>query len=162
MQYTSVRPADDIEETVNKYSDMIFRICLVILKNSADAQDAVQETFIKYIQKAPAFESEEHKKAWLIKVATNKSRDMLRLRSRQIVSETQDLNLYIKNYESEPVIEILASLPEKFKTALMLYYVEDYKVSEIAEIIGKSESVIKKRLQKGRKLFEEKYRKEFM
>lgn len=162
MQYTSVRPADDIEQTVNKYSDMIFRICLVILKNSADAQDAVQETFIKYIQKAPAFESEEHKKAWLIKVATNKSRDMLRRRSRQIVSETKDLNLYIKSSESEPVIEILASLPEKFKTALMLYYVEDYKVSEIAEITGKSESVIKKRLQKGRKLFEEKYRKEFM
>ena len=65
------------EYIVNKYGNMLFRICFVMLGNSFDAEDAVQETFIKYIKTNKSFESEEHIKAWLIRVATNKSRDIL-------------------------------------------------------------------------------------
>ena len=57
---------------------------------------------------------------------------------------------------------LLMQLPEKFKTVLLLHYVEEYKVEEIARIIGKTPSAVKMRLQKGRKLLEEKYRKEFL
>ena len=60
MENTSVRPADGIEKTIKTYGNMLFRICLVMLKNPVDAEDAVQETMLKYIQKTPEFESGDH------------------------------------------------------------------------------------------------------
>ena len=69
-------------EAVERYGDMLYRICLLSLRNTADAEDAVQETFIKYVQKSPDFSDVEHEKAWLITVATNKCHDMLRYRTR--------------------------------------------------------------------------------
>ena len=78
MKNTSARPADGIEAVMNTYGNMLFRLCLLTLGNAADAEDAVQDTLIKYLQKAPVFESADHEKAWLITVATNRCRDMLR------------------------------------------------------------------------------------
>ena len=154
--------SDCAREAVEKYGDMLYRICLVMLKNSADAEDAVQETFITYIKKAPAFESKGHEKAWLITVATNKCRDMIRYRMRhQTESEEALLNYAVEKTESG-IIEALMELPEKYRIVLMLHYVEEYKINEISEIIGSSASAIKMRLSRGRKLLEEKYRKEYM
>ena len=56
----------DLEETLEKYSDTLYKICFLILKNEYDVKDVLQETFIKYMTKAPQFESEDHKKAWLV------------------------------------------------------------------------------------------------
>ena len=81
MKNTSVRPTDSIEAMIQIYGNMLFRLCLITLGNASDAEDAVQETFIKYFQKAPAFECAEHEKAWLITVATNKCKDILRFKS---------------------------------------------------------------------------------
>ncbi len=154
--------SDCAREAVEKYGDMLYRICLVMLKNSADAEDAVQETFITYIKKAPAFESKGYEKAWLITVATNKCRDMIRYRMRhQTESEEALLNYAVEKTESG-IIEALMELPEKYRIVLMLHYVEEYKINEISEIIGSSASAIKMRLSRGRKLLEEKYRKEYM
>ena len=75
MEHTSTRPADDIEKIVHTYGNMLFRLCLITLGNTSDAQDVVQETLIKYLKKAPEFRDEEHKKAWLTKVANNHCRD---------------------------------------------------------------------------------------
>lgn len=72
----------NIEKTVLKYSNMLYKICIVMLCNEQDAQDAVQDTFCRYLEKKPEFKSPEHEKAWLIRVATNISRDMLRFRKR--------------------------------------------------------------------------------
>jgi len=63
MKSTSVRPTDCMEEIVQTYGNMLFRLCLITLGNASDAEDAVQETFIKYLQKAPQFENTEHEKA---------------------------------------------------------------------------------------------------
>ena len=82
MSQTSTRPDDDIEKIVHTYGNMLFRLCLLLLGNASDAQDVVQETFIKYLYKTSGFRDNEHKKAWLIKVATNRCRDILRFRSR--------------------------------------------------------------------------------
>ena len=72
----------DIEEVVTKYSDMLYKISFVILCNEHDVQDAIQETFCRYLEKKPDFRNEEHEKAWLIRVATNICRDMIRFRIR--------------------------------------------------------------------------------
>ena len=144
-----------ITAAVEEYGSMLYRICLVSLGNSADAEDAVQDAFLKYIQKAPAFESGEHEKAWLIRVAVNTCKDIIKRRRPQIDIETVQQSAPLR--ESGEVMATLMSLPEKFRTVLVLHYVEGYSVKETAEITGKSLSAVKMRLQKARRLFEEAY-----
>lgn len=154
--------ADNIENLVHTYGDVLYRLCYVILKSESDAEDVVQETIIKYIEKKPKLKDYEHTKAWLITVAKNKCRDMIRYKQRHS-------HIDINNMREDPVhssemgiLEILMTLPEKFRIVLMLYYVEEYKIDEIAKIVGKTPSAVKMRLQKGRKLLKEKYKKEVL
>lgn len=144
-----------ITAAVECYGSMLYRICLVSLGSSADAEDAVQDTFLKYLQKAPAFESGEHEKAWLIRVAVNTCRDILRHRRPQVDIDTVQQSS--PEPESGEVTAALMTLPEKFRTALVLHYVEGYTVNEIAKMIGKTPSAVKMRLQKGRRLLEAAY-----
>lgn len=153
---------DCVRKAVHKYGDMLYRLCFVMLRNTADAEDAVQETFIAYTTKSPVFSDKEHEKAWLLKVASNKCRDMLRFRKRYQLTELSELEAVVQDDESSHILEALMELPEKFRLVLTLYYIDEYKVKEIAEIIKKTPSAVKMRLQKGRKLLEEKYRKEYM
>ena len=162
MQKTSDWPVDDVETLIAQYGDMLFRLCLIMLKNESDAEDAVQETYIKYFQKSPMFESKAHQKAWLIRVATNKCRDMLRLRVRHPQIDDEDINKIVSDSSDSGILEALTMVPEKFRLVLTLYYIEEYRIEDIARIIGKSTSAVKMRLQKGRKLLEEIYRKEYL
>lgn len=162
MKDTLARPADSIEEIMDNYGNMLFRLCLITLGNASDAEDAVQETFIKYLQKAPEFADSEHEKAWLIKVATNKCRDILRFKNRHPVVNIDEINEFTKDSSDSGILEALMTLPDKFRIVLVLYYVEEYSVREISRVIGKTESAVKMRLQKGRRLLSEAYRKEYM
>ena len=164
MQTTSARPVcgmdGSIERIVETYGNMLFRICLVTLGNEADAEDALQDTLIKYLYKAPSFRDTEHEKAWLIKVAVNQCRDAARAQRKRAAYETESIKPTYAARESGPIIHALMTLPDKFKSVLTLHYVEEYKVEEIAKMVGASASAVKMRLQKGRKLLEEAYRKE--
>ena len=82
--------SDNVREAVDEYGNMLYRLCLVMLRNTADAEDAVQETFIKYMLSSPPFNDDEHEKAWLITVASNKCRDMLRSWKRHC-TESEDI-----------------------------------------------------------------------
>ena len=151
-----------LRDAMDTHGDAVFRLCLIMLRNHADAEDAVQETFIKYYQKAPAFTDNEHEKAWLLRVAANKCKDMMRYRMRHSTEPEELLNTLVQDSDSSHILECLMELPEKFRMVLTLHYVEGFKVEEIAGLIGKTSSAVKMRLSKGRKLLEEKYRKEYM
>lgn len=148
-----------IEKAIENYGDMLFRVCLIMLKNEADAEDAVQETYLKYIQKSPEFKNAEHEKAWLLRVANNKCKDMLKARKIRLQINSQAERIVECDMFPDSFAELLAEVPEKFRIVLTLYYVEDYKVNEIAQILSKTPSAVKMRLQKGRKIIEEKYKK---
>ena len=159
MKHTSVRPADGIEKIMDTYGNMLFRLCLITLGNASDAEDAVQETFIRYFQKDPVFESAEHEKAWLITVATNKCRDMLRFRSRHRFVDLEEVNEYTQDITDHAILDALLTVPDKFRMVVVLYYVEGYNIEEISKMIGKTSSAVKMRLQKGRRLLREAYEK---
>ena len=160
MKKNSARPAECIEKIMDTYGNLLFRLCLFTLGNADDAEDVVQETLIKYMQHVPEFKDEDHEKAWLITVASNKSKDLLRFRKRHLTTEIRDLTEYIPDNSNPEIIDALLSLPEKYRTVLILYYVEEFNVNEIAQIIDRSSSAVKMRLQKGRMLLKEAYRKE--
>ena len=130
MKNPSERPPDEIENMIRKYGNMLFRVCLVMLKSANDAEDAVQNTVLKYIQKAPHFNSAEHEKAWLIKVATSQCRDIQRFWLRHPQPDIEDLQDYVSDPESCGIIEALMTIPEKFKVVMLLYYVEEYRIKE--------------------------------
>ena len=162
MANASERPADDMETIIHRYGDMLYRLCVFLLKNESDAEDAVQETMIKYYRKAPTFQNEEHTKAWLIRVATNQCRDMLRFRARHPQLDDGCLEHIPGVLADGGVIEALVSLPKPYRLVLTLHYIEEYKVDEIAKIVGRTPSAVKMRLQKGRKLLEKIYREEYL
>lgn len=162
MGNTSVRPTDDIEIIMRTFGNMPFRLCLITLGNASDAEDAVEEILIKYLQKAPEFKNAEHEKAWLITVATNKCKDILRFKNRHQVVNIDPINEFTKDTSDIGIIDALMTLNEKFRIVIFLYYVGGYSIDEIARVIGRTSSAVKIRLQKGRRLLEEAYRKEYM
>lgn len=157
----SERPADDvIVQLINTYSNMLFRLCIVILANEHDAEDALQETFMRYINKAPAFNDDEHEKAWLIRVATNICKDMRRFKIKHTYLNISDFSEYCDTDEKSDILERVMNLKLKYKEIILLYYVEGYKVEEISKILSISVSAAKKRLQYGRDLLRLEYGKE--
>lgn len=142
---------NEIENIVEKYSDMLFRLCFIMLENRQDAEDALQETFFRYIEKNGLFNDEKHQKAWLIKVATNICKDMLRFRLRHPKIELTESICNDISQESIDVLEELMVLPKNTKSVMYMHYIEGYKISEIAEILEISVSAVKKRLERGRK-----------
>lgn len=143
---------DYIKDLIEKYSGMLFRICYCILCHRDDAEDALQDTFLKYLTKTPEFESAEHEKAWLIKVATNISKNMVLLRKRRKTVDMDELNSIGIEDEDTQVFETIMALPVKYKIVMTLYYIEGYSSKEVSEIIGISPDAVRKRLQKGREL----------
>lgn len=141
-----------IKILIDKYSSVLFRICYCILCSKDDAEDAIQDTFLKYLTKAPQFESDEQEKAWLVKVAANTSKNMLMFRLRRNfvpLEESGDIGIEDKDMQT---LETIMSLPSKYKLVMTLYYVEGYRVKEISQIVGASEEAVRKRLQKGREI----------
>ncbi len=160
MQNSTLCKKEIIESIVHTYGDCLYRICYLIVGNKSDAEDIVQDTVIKYIEKMPDFKDEDHKKAWLITVAKNKCKDLVRYKRRHMQLGIDEIKEVSENEHDSNILELIMSLPEKFSLVLVLYYVEEYKVNEIAKIIEKTASCVKMRLQKGRKLLSERYRKE--
>ncbi len=146
---------DEVEFIVDEYGDMLYRICLVRLANEADAQDAVQDTYLKYIKKHPQFDSEEHRRAWLIRVAVNRCRDILRQKRTRLSDDIESIASTYADEEGDgrDVIRTLMLLPEKYSSVMMLHFAEGQDYKTIAKVIGRSESAVKMRIKKGRELF---------
>jgi len=144
----------DLETKFNMYGTMLYKICIVMTANKSDAEDAVQDTFLKYIRKQPDFECAEHEKAWFIRVAVNVCKDMLRARKWRTAIDIDDIIELARDepesFEKTEAFEQILALPAKYKTVIYLFYVEGYKVEEIARMTGSSVSAVKMRLMRGR------------
>lgn len=154
MADCSLQKRDDLSRAYDLYGAILFRICMVILCNKEDAEDAVQDTFAAYLKKHPDFQGQEHEKAWFIRVAANKSKDKRRnafFRKRVCLD---DLEEFAATSERMYVMEQLMSLPVTYKTVMVLHYVEGYKIREIAQILGKSEPAVKVALSRGRQMLQ--------
>lgn len=150
----------DAERAVKKYGNSLFRLCSVMTGNRDDADDALQECFLRYIEKAPDFNDGEHEKAWLIRVATNICKDILRHRKRSSFVSIDEIRNLGTSEDNAQILGMLVSLEEKYRIVIHLHYVEGYKASEISAMLGISEASAKKRLQRGREALRKIYEKE--
>ncbi len=144
---------EEIAKIYNRHYDTVYRICFSFMKNAEDAEDMVQETFLKLISSKKQFESEEHEKAWLIVTASNTCKDELRRWKRRLENIK---SLYLQGNavrkEDDRVLEWVMALPVKYKQVIYLYYYEGYRTSEIAGMLHCSESTVRNQLLRGRKL----------
>lgn len=140
----------EVSRILQTYGDMLYRTTYLLLGNPHDVQDVLQEVLLRYMEKAPAFSSQDHEKAWLLRVASNCCKDCLRFRKRHTYTDLEQLQEYLPAPEKQHFIQELYALPAKWKTVLLLYYFEGYTVKEIAKIIGLTENAVKKRLQRAR------------
>lgn len=142
--------SDYFENMVNTYSDMLLRISYQNLYNKSEAEDVVQDAFLQYIKKRVKFESEEHAKAWLIRITINNCKNRNKLARFRKEVPINDLEFAFTK-EEEHVMSELFQLDAKYKNVLYLYYYEGYSLKEIGFILNKSVSTIGCWLQRGRK-----------
>lgn len=139
-----------IDFAIEKYYSMIFKICLILLCNEKDAEDATQETFVRYMTKRPKFQNEEHEKAWLIKVAENVCKDILRKSNHRKTITIEECQCCTYGMESNALLNAVMALPEKYKIVILLHCVYGYTLKEIAGILQIGESAVKMRLSRGK------------
>ena len=152
-----------IQELFEKYQNNLYAVAFNVCRNAEDAEDVVQDTFIQYYSIRKQFDNEQHIRAWLIRVAINKAKNINRSFWRKNKRPLEDYmeSLTFETPESEELFETVMALPEKFRIVIHLFYYEDYAIREIADILKISESNVKVRLSRGRSLLKEKLQEEW-
>lgn len=143
-----------------RFAPAVYRLAYARTGCRADAEDVMQEVFLRLVRARPVFDSEAHARAWLLRVASNCASDLFRLpwRRREVPLE-EDLPA-AESPEAGSVTEAVLSLPARYRLPVHLYYYEDLSVAEIGKIIGKSEGTVKSRLFRARRLLRERLKEE--
>ena len=141
------------EQVVRTYADMVYRIAFRYTGNRTDADDVFSETFLAYFRKKRSFESEEHRKAWLIRVAINCAKDLVRARlvytelDPGLVSDGRDTDNTEQRLDLRQAID---RLPKEYREVICLFYLEQLSVHEIAQVLGRNENTVKVQLSRAR------------
>ena len=145
------------------YRDRLFATAFQVCGNAADAEDAAQEALLRYHVSEKQFESEQHIRAWLLRVAINCAKNLSRsfFRRNTVPLETYMETLEFDSGESREIFREVMSLPEKYRLVIHLYYYEDYTVAEIGRILALTESNVKVRLSRGRQLLKKSLQEEW-
>ena len=136
--------------TYNRQVDTVYRVCYSFMKNKADTEDLVQETFLRLLSTGKEFESERHEKAWLIVTASNLCKDALKKWWRKSENIDDYLDIAEEPKQEDGVLEIILQLPNDYKDAVYMYYYEGYSTVEIAQHLKCPEATVRSRLSRAR------------
>ena len=142
----------EFTQWAERYKDMIFRIALNYYGNPQDGDDTVQEVLLRLYGCKKEFQSEEHVKAWLIRVTINQCKNGLRQKRRRswVPLEEVDMPVLFQFPEQSELYRQVMSLPEGYRTVLYLFYYEDLSVREIAQALRLSPTAVTTRLSRAR------------
>lgn len=156
-----------MEETWNdpgalarQYAPAVYRLAYARTGSRADAEDVMQEAFLRLLKARPVFQSEAHAKAWLLRVASNCASDLFRLPWRKQEGPLEEDLPEPERPEMGEVTAAVLSLPARYRIPIHLYYYEGFSVAEIAENIGKSEGTVKSQLFRARELLRARLKEE--
>ncbi len=149
-----MRSEEEANRAIRLYADTVRRICIVHLKNYSDTEDIFQTVFLKYVLHSGPFESEEHEKAWIIRVTVNACKDLLKnvFRSRTVPLDTLIETPQAQELRHTDLLEAVLSLPSKYKEVVYLYYYEGYSSQEISHILKKNVNTVYTLLTRARKI----------
>lgn len=132
---------------------MLLRLAYTYLKNKADAEDTLQEVFLKLVDKKPAFNDDNHEKAWLMRATINLCKNKLKLfwnKNRISVEEIAEVATYDDYSEDSNVLKAVMSLKEKYRLVIYMYYYEGYSTEEIARLTGQLNTSVRSILHRAR------------
>lgn len=132
---------------VQQYSDMLFRLAYSRLQTEADAEDCVQDVFMKLLEKQPEFRDQEHEKAWLIRVTINRASDLRRKNAKIVPLEELPEKA---NDEHPSILSAVRQLPDKYAAILHLRYYEGYTLKEISNLLALPTATVGTRLSRGK------------
>ena len=144
---------DYISDLLDKYSDMVLRIAYTYLKNRADAEDIVQDVFLRIIDKKPSVSDESHEKSWLIRATINMCKNKVNMfwnKNKCSIDDVQEFAVSDKYNTDTSVFQAVMALGEKYRVVVYMYYYEGYSTPEIADVIGKNETTIRSLLHRAR------------
>lgn len=140
----------ELKDIFERQHKRVYRIAMLMLNNVSDAEDAVQNVFLKYIEKGSSFEDIEHEKAWFITVTRNYCKDQLKNFWKRNV-DMGDIPEQIQEEEQDnELLEHIMKLPDKYKEVIYLFYYEDYSIKEMSKILDRKESTIQTQLKTAR------------
>lgn len=153
-----MRSEQEVIRAIERYSDTVRRLCMVHLKNFADTEDIFQTVFLKYVLSSVSFESEEHEKAWFIRVTTNACKDLLKSFFHSRITSLDGLLEKPGEMQDDhrEVLEAVLSLPKKYREVVYLHYYEGYTAPEISQILGRKVNTIYTLLTRSRQMLREK------
>lgn len=141
-----------LEQVIRTYADMVYRLALAQTRSPSDADDIFQDVFLRYAEKAPEFQSEEHRKAWLLRVTINRCRTHYRSNWLRRLVPLEGSTAAVPAPEVSPLDEALSRLPVKYRTVVHLFYYENYSTEQIAEVTGQAASTVRSQLTRARNL----------
>jgi RNA polymerase sigma factor (sigma-70 family) len=157
MNYsTKFTEEDKVTKLLEKYANMVRRICFLYLQNQSDGEDVFQEVFFKLITCEKEFESEEYKKAWICRVTINYCKDLCKSFYRTRICSIDDVELPFEDKIETDVLEAVLSLPPKLKDVVYLSYYQNYTAPEISQILNQSESTVYSHLHRAKRLLRKK------
>lgn len=157
MAFQSLRTDDCFEEVLEEYSDLIYRVAYMNVRIKADADDVFQEVWCRYYQKNKAFESEEHRRNWLINVTLKCCKKIYSAswyKKTVLLEDFPVLKAELPERDFETYTAVM-SLPEKYRTPVYLYYYEGFSTDEISKITRINSSTVRSQLKRGREKLKE-------
>ena len=142
---------DQAERFVADYADPILRICLTYSLTREDAQDICQDIFLKLLEGGRQFRDREHEKAFVLRVAINACKDLLKSARRRNVPLEEAERIPAPPAENSGLLEAIRALPRHYGTALYLFYYEGYSLDEVAKLCDCTPATARMRLSRGRK-----------
>lgn len=143
-----------VEDAFHQYGDRVFSAAFSICQNKEDADDAVQDTFLTYYTRKKDYIDETHLKAWLLRVAINRAKDITGAfwRRNRVSWEDYMDELEFEEPEDRGLFEAVMRLPEKYRIVIHLFYYEEYTIDEISATLRSHPGTVKSQLSRGRKL----------
>ena len=135
---------------LDRHGESILRLAYSYLHNQSDAEDILQDTLIQYLRTAPVLESPAHEKAWLLRVAGNLSKNLLRAQGYRQADQLEETLVAQEREDLSYVWEAVKALPVPYREAIHLFYYEGYSTAQIAQILDQKESTVRSRLKRGR------------
>lgn len=139
-----------ITRVVEQYSPMLLHLAMTRVNCAADAEDVVQEVFVKLLTARPRFRDGEHERAWLIRATINRACDLRRAAMSKVLPLEEAEEAAAPEPETPQLLSVVQALPEKYSTVIHLYYYEGYNIWEIAKLLGLPAPTVGTRLSRGR------------
>ena len=155
MQPRSFGTDDDVERLVRRYADTVYRLAYAKTGNRQDADDVFQEVFLRYVRKRPIWESEEHAKAWLLRVTVNCANSLLSSPFRRCsvpLDEEMQEAAARETLRASDLVQAVADLPGPYREIIHLFYYEDYTCEQIARALHRREATVRMQLTRARRL----------